>query len=126
MTGAVMALVGEGGGSSTGYSGTPATPSWSGIYGTDNASSNTATLTGFTGHMPVSAAVSSGPVGIAYTLNGTTYAYSGAFNVSPGDTLSWTLSVRATKSGTLTVSYGSTPTTLATIPYSIIWDGGHG
>jgi hypothetical protein len=124
MTGAVMALVGAEGGA--GSSGSPAAVAWTAIYGTDNASTNTQTLSGFTGPLSISAAVSSGPVGIAYSLNGGSYAYSGAFTVHPGDTLAWTLSVaHAAKSGTLTISYGAGPTTLATIPYSVdsSWDG---
>lgn len=124
MTGAVAALVGDGGaGASSG--GTPGAVTWGPMYGIDSVASNTQTLSGFTGTKSISAALSGGGI-LTYLLNGAPTAYTGAFTVHNGDTLAWAISVgHVAKAGNLTVTNVTDSTTLATIVYAVdtSWDG---
>ena len=125
MTGAVAALAGCNVAAS-GSSGSPGAVNWLPMYGVDTVASNTQALSGFTGAISVSAALSGGGT-LYYTLNGVLQAYAGAFAVHPADALSWTIAVgKFTRTGTLTVTNVTASTTIQAIPYSIdtSWNGG--
>jgi hypothetical protein len=124
MTGAVMALA-AGGASGAGGVTTPGALAWSAIYDTDSGTSNTQAFTLLTSPISVTASLSGGGT-LYYNLNGSYQAYTGAFIVHAGDTLSWTISVgHLPKSGNLTVTNATTSTTLATIAYFVdsSWTG---
>jgi hypothetical protein len=125
MTGVAMALAGSGGAAGAGGVVNPGALAWSGIYDTDSGTSNTQAFTAITSPISVSAALSGGGV-LYYNLNGGYAAYTGAFAVHAGDTLSWTINVgHLGHSGNLTVTNVTTATVLATIPYSVqsSWTG---
>ena len=124
MTGAVMALA-AGGASGAGGVTTPGALAWGAIYDTDSGTSNTQAFTLLTSPISVSASLSGGGT-LYYNLNGSYQAYTGAFTVHAGDTLSWTITVgHVAKTGNLTVTNVTTTTTLATIAYFVdsSWTG---
>ncbi len=88
MTGAVLAVLGNGGLAAGGSGGvtTPATLAWSDIYGEDSGSTQTLAVTGITTAIQLSAAKTGGGL-LSYILNGAYSAYTGPFNVRPNDTL---------------------------------------
>jgi hypothetical protein len=124
VSGALAALTGASI-AGAGSSGSPGTVSWGPMYGTDTVASNTQALTGFTGVISISAALSGG--GTLYvTQNGALSPYTGAFPVRPNDAISWTIAVgKFSRTGTLTVTNATASTTLQTIAYSIntSWNG---
>lgn len=123
MSGAVLSLIASA--TNTASSGSPVAVGWGPIYGVDAASSNTQTLSGFTGAISISAALSGGGT-LIYSLNGSYTTYAGAFTAHAGDTLSWTIYVgHVAKAGNLTVTNVTGSTTLATVAYAVdtSWNG---
>jgi len=99
VSGAVLSLAGAG--TPGGGSGTPGAISWSNISSLAGGSTNSQTLSGITGSLTISAAIT-GDSTLGYTLNGVNRLYSGAFAWPDGQTLSWYLIGPGT--GTVTVS----------------------
>ncbi len=99
MSGAVLALAGVG--APGGGSGTPGTIIWSNISSLAGGATNSQTLSGITGSLTISAAIT-GDSTLGYTLNGVNQLYSGAFAWPNGQALSWYLIGPGT--GTVTVS----------------------
>ncbi len=107
VTGAVVATVGGGGGG--GGAGTPDALAWTNPYGFTLASTQALTIAGIgSGTAPISA-TNSGGAGLSYILNGTSTSYTGAFTVSDGDTLGWSVLnlTSSTETGTVVVSSGT-------------------
>ncbi len=122
-----MALSGAGTGSGGGGGGGGGTiipspaPVWSNCYGDAAVSTNTVTIAAITGPISVSA-TNSGTAGLFYSLNGGFTPYTGAFTVSAGDVLGWTIvnTGLSRKTGTITViNVTNSHSTMATFTYSV-------
>ncbi len=116
-----MALAGGEGGAN--YSGTPGTIAWGDIDAVSGGSTNQVTLTGITGVMSVSAAIT-GASTLYYTLGDVNALYAGPFGWPEGQTLLWY--VIGPGSGTITVTNASTDTELDSFTYVITSPTGHG
>lgn len=118
MTGAIMGTIGGVGGAG-GSGGTPDALDWNNIYANGVGSTQSLTIAGVGSGSSSITATNSGSAALSYNLNGTTHVYSGAFDVSDGNTLSWFLInlTTSTKSGTVVVSSGSS--TLSTFTYVV-------
>ena len=117
MTGVLAALVGAGSGSAGGA--VPHAMAWNNIFAGTQGSTQILTVAGIGGGVAPITASLSGSGTLFYTLNGAAVAYTGAFNVSDGDTLGWSiLNVgTSTYSGTATIKSGST--TISTFTYTV-------
>ena len=117
MTGAVMTLAGAGAGASSGTT-LPGAMAWANAYGVLYAPTNTLTFTLITVPISITAALSSGGV-LYYTKNGAApVAYTGAFNVSVGDTLSWAISGNGV-AGTATITNATRASVMSTFNYTV-------
>ncbi len=120
MTGAVLALAGAGAGSAGGVV-VPGALSWTNIFDFGAGSTNYQTLSAIT--VPISISASSTGAGLLhYIKNGTVAVYTGALNVSAGDTLAWLISNSGATgvSGTVTVfNQSNGGATLATFTYTV-------
>ncbi len=127
MAGALTALAGSGDSSGGGAVPSP-TPVWSPIYDTDVGSTTVQTISGIGGSISV-AVVQSGGGALWYTLGSGLTLYSGAFPVSAGSDLGFTIFNHVgggTITGTLTVKNMSDGgTTLGVISYLVFDSGGH-
>jgi hypothetical protein len=112
VSGAVLALTGAA--TSGGGSGTPGAISWSNVTSLAGGATNSQTLSGITGALTISAAIT-GDSTLGYTLNGASQNYSGAFAWPNGQALNWYLI--GPGAGTVTVSDASGE--LASFSYSI-------
>ncbi len=108
-----MALAGGG---VTGYSGTPGTIAWGNINSVSGGATNQVTLSGVTGSMSVSAAITGGGV-LYYVLGDVNAPYAGPFSWPEGQTLLWY--IIGAGSGTVTVTNASTDTQLESFTYVI-------
>lgn len=111
VTGALMSTVnGPAGGGGGGGSGNhPNALSWSNPYGYTTASTQVLTVSGVgTGSAPITT-TNSGAAPLNYILNGDSIRYAGAFLVSDGDTLGWSLLnlTSSTETGNVVVSSGT-------------------
>ena len=117
MTGAVMTLAGAGGGASSGVT-LPGAMAWSNIYGILYGSTNTLTFTLITVAISITAGLSSTGV-LYYTKNGAApVAYTGAFNVVVGDTLSWAVQGSGV-AGVVTVTNATRASVMSTFNYTV-------
>ena len=112
MSGAVLALAAAA--TSGGGSGTPGAIAWGNISSLAGGATNSQTLSGITGSLTISAAITGGST-LGYTLNGVNQLYTGAFAWPNGQALSWYLIGPGT--GTVTVS--SAARVLDSFSYSI-------
>jgi hypothetical protein len=116
---ALMRAFVEGAGS---ISSTSPTNTWSNIYGVGSGQSAVQTIAGLTGgHVAITLAIS-GSGNLFYVKNGVQTPYTGAFNVSNGDTLGFGVSNPTTgtnESGTVTVTDATHSATLATLNYVV-------
>jgi hypothetical protein len=111
VTGALISTVnGPAGGGGGGGSGNhPNALSWSNPYGFTIASTQVLTISGVgTGSAPI-ATTNSGVALLTCVLNGDSFRYTGAFLVSDGDTLGWSLLnlTSSTETGSVVVSSGT-------------------
>ena len=122
MTGIVAALAGStqgAGGGGGGAGNHPNALAWTNPFNPTIASTQILTIAGVGGGIAPITAVKTGAAGLKYTLNGVFASYSGAFNVSDGDTLGWSLLnlTTSTESGTVVVSSGAF--TISTFTYVV-------
>ena len=121
MTGAVMTLAGASGGGASG-GGALGTLAWADIYGNVVQFNVQQTITGITSPHSLTASIT-GTGALSYISGFFITAYTGAFNVSAGQTLGWGITntvAGTTKSGTVTVRDASNGNALvATFNYSV-------
>ena len=122
MTGALIAIVSNGGASGAGHAGVvaPSTLNWNDIYGEDSGSTQTLAVSGITAPIQI-AATRTGSGNLSYVLNGAFINYSGAFTVRPGDSLAWAISLTGPvdRSGVVTVTNMTASTTLDSFNYTV-------
>jgi hypothetical protein len=107
VTGAVLATVGGSGGGGGGAP--PDALAWTNPYGSTLASTQALTIAGIgPGTAPITA-TNSGGAALSSIQNGVSTLYTGAFTVSDGDTLGWSLLnlTSSTETGTVVVSSGA-------------------
>jgi hypothetical protein len=118
VTGVVMGAAAASG--PAGYSGSPGSISWANINAISGGSTNTQTLSGVTGSMSVSAAITGGGLLIVNLGGASPFYYAGQFEWAEGQTLSWTItSPGGTVSGTVTVENATAGTVLDSFTYIV-------
>ncbi len=110
MTGAILATI-SAGGAGAGTGGAPDAMAWSNPYGFTLVATQALTVAGIGAGAASIAATNSGGATLSYIHNGVSTLYTGAFAVSDGDTLAWSLLnlSSSTLTGTVAVSSGSSP-----------------
>ena len=109
MTGAVFAFAGAAQSAGGGAGNHPNAMAWTNPYGSTIASTQVLTVSGVGGGTAPITATSTGGAVLSYLKNGVSTVYTGAFTVSDGDTLGWSLLnlTTGTESGTVAVSSGA-------------------
>ncbi len=118
MTGAVLTLLG--GATAAGSGGGGVVETWANIYGGTIGANKPVTFSGLTGTLSISATITgTGQLGVGKN-HLYTFGYTGAFNVSNGDTLYWyVVSPGGACSGTITITDATHSTTMATFTYTL-------
>jgi hypothetical protein len=107
------------GGAASGSSGTAGAVSWANIFGLESGANAPQTLSGITGSITVSAAITGEGI-LGYILAGVWSAYTGAFVWPEGEALSWSVQTDgSTVSGSITVTNATDMTTLDTFTYFV-------
>ena len=119
MTGALLVMASGGQGIGAGAGGAPGPLAWSNPYGSTMASTQALTIAGVGGGAAPVTASNTGGAMLSYVRNGVSTPYTGAFTVSDGDSLAWTLLnlTTSTRSGTVAVTSGAV--TVGTFSYVV-------
>jgi hypothetical protein len=122
VTGAIAVLAASPGPAAGGGGGvvTPTALSWNDIYGEDAGSTRTLLIRGITAPIQI-AATKTGSARLAYILNGSYVAYSGAFTIQPNDAIGWSAISTSTEdqSGLVTVTNITNGAELDTFGYTV-------
>jgi hypothetical protein len=123
VSGVLAALLGSGDGSGGGGGDViPGALSWTNIFGSLIGHTNLQIFTGITVPIAISAGLGGGSGTLHYALNGIGKVYTGAFNVSAGDSVMWSVGniTGSPVSGTVTVeNLSDSGTVLDTFTYTV-------